>query len=119
LAKQPKFVFLHRNKQVWKALQECRLFLQHSITAPTKCLNLVTAWPDYVGIKDASKQGVGGIIIGEQKGVPPTVFRLEWPNDIRQDIISENNPEGSITNSDLEMAGLLLLWLVMEDVCPS
>ena len=119
LAKQPKFVFLHRNKQVRKALQECRLFLQHSITAPTKCSNLVTAWPDYVGIKDASKQGVGGIIIGERKEVPPTVFRLEWPNDIREDIISEKNPKGSITNSDLEMAGLLLLWLVMEDVCPS
>ncbi len=26
---------------------------------------------------------------------------------------------GSITNSDLEMAGLLTLWLVMEDVCPT
>ena len=26
---------------------------------------------------------------------------------------------GRITNSDLEMAGLLLLWLVMEDVCPT
>ena len=119
LAKQPKFVFLHRNKQVKKALQECRLFLQHSITAPTKCANLVTAWPDYVGIKDASKQGVGGIVIGERKGAPPTVFRLEWPEDIRRDMVSEANPSGSITNSDLEMAGLLLLWLVMESVCPS
>ena len=119
LARQPKFMFLHRNKQVKKALQECRLFLQHSITAPTKCTNLVTAWPDYVGIKDASKQGVGGIVIGERKGASPTVFRLEWPEDIRQDIVSERNPSGSITNSDLEMAGLLLLWLVMEAVCPS
>jgi hypothetical protein len=25
--------------------------------------------------------------------------------------------KGTITNSDLEMAGLFLLWLVMEDVC--
>jgi hypothetical protein len=117
LAKQPKFVFLHRNKQITKALQECRLFLQTSVSAPTKCSNLVTAWPDYIGIKDASKQGVGGIIIGENKAVPPTVFRLQWPDDIKADVVSTANPTGSITNSDLEMAGLILLWLVMEQVC--
>ena len=118
LAKQPRFVFLHRNKLVRDALQECRIFLHSSISAPTKCSNLVAAWPDYVGIKDASKQGVGGIIIGENKAVPPTVFRLAWPDDIKRDIVSQNNPTGSITNSDLEMAGLILLWLVMEEVCP-
>ena len=118
LAKEPRFVFLHRNKQVRDALIECRIFLHHSISAPTKCSNLITAWPDYVGIKDASKQGVGGIIIGENKAVAPTVFRLEWPDDIKQDIVSQSNPNGSISNSDLEMAGLILLWLVMEEVCP-
>ena len=31
--------------------------------------------------------------------------------------MSEKHPNGRITNSDLEMAGLLLLWLVMEEVC--
>ena len=30
----------------------------------------------------------------------------------------QNNPSGTITNSNLKMAGLLLLWLVMEKVCP-
>ena len=29
------------------------------------------------------------------------------------------NPAGTITNSDLEMAGVLLLWLVMEAMVPS
>jgi hypothetical protein len=28
-----------------------------------------------------------------------------------------HNPRGTISNSDLEMAGLLLLWLTMEGVC--
>jgi hypothetical protein len=27
--------------------------------------------------------------------------------------------DGILTNSDLEMAGLLLLWLIIEEVCPS
>ncbi len=30
---------------------------------------------------------------------------------------SEANPKGTITNSDLELAGLVLLWLMMEHVC--
>ena len=47
----------------------------------------------------------------------PTVFRFEWPADIKADLNSEHNPKGKITNSDLEMAGLLLLWLIMEEVC--
>ncbi len=42
------------------------------------------------------------------------VFRWEWPNEIKD--LYHN---GAIMNSDLEMAGLLLLWLVMESVCES
>ena len=47
------------------------------------------------------------------------VFRMQWPADVATSIMSDDNPTGSITNSnsDLEMAGLLMLWLVMEEVC--
>lgn len=45
------------------------------------------------------------------------MFRLEWPAKIRRELVTETNRKGSITNSDVEMAGLLLLWLVMEGVC--
>ena len=91
--------------------------LQVSTLAPMKCRELVAGWPDYVSVKDASGHGVGGVIFGEEKECTPTVFRYEWPDDIKQDLNSEHNPAGKITNSDLEMAGLMLLWLVMEDVC--
>ena len=47
----------------------------------------------------------------------PTVFRYEWLDDIKAEKNSEHNPDGKLTNSDLEIAGLLMLWLVMEDVC--
>ena len=54
-----------------------------------------------------------GIITGEGKACIPTVFHLAWPEDIK-----ELFHKGEITNSDLEMAGLLMLRLVMEEVCP-
>jgi hypothetical protein len=47
----------------------------------------------------------------------PTAFQWQWPNDIRSQIVSFENPTGTITNSNLEMAGLLLLWLTVEGVC--
>ena len=34
-------------------------------------------------------------------------------------VCTQDNPSGPITNSDLELAGLLICWLVMEDVAPS
>ena len=34
---------------------------------------------------------------------------MQWPPDISASIVSDNNPTGTITNSDLEMAGLLML----------
>ena len=114
---KPPVVYLHKNKFLWEAVQDCRTLLRESTTKPTRCKELVAAWPDYIGVKDASGQGVGGIIIGENKECIPTVFRLEWPEDIKQDLLSQENPNGRITNSDLEMAGLLMLWLIMEDVC--
>ncbi len=50
--------------------------------------------------------------------IVPTVFRLEWPEEVRALVITDDNPGGKITNSDLECAGGLLLWLVIEQVVP-
>jgi hypothetical protein len=83
----------------------CRTILREATEHPTPCKELVNAWPDFVGVKDASKHGVGGVIVDEGKPCTPTVFRVEWPPFIKDILISETNPVGTITNSDLEMAG--------------
>ncbi len=44
------------------------------------------------------------------------MFRLQWPLDITANVKSASNPNGMITNSDLEMEGLLLLLLIMKEV---
>ena len=82
-----------------------------------QCRELVAGWPDFIKVVDASSHGVGGVIIGELSECPPTVFRLQWPPDITNNVISDANLKGSITNLDLELAGLVLLWLMMEHVC--
>ena len=117
LALQPQKVFLHRNKKLRSAVKDCRTFLQDSFKQPTHCQELVAAWPSFVGVKDASLHGVGGVIFGEGAACVPTVFRFPWPADVKADV-KPRNPQGRLTNSDLECAGLVLLWLVMEEVLP-
>ena len=56
-------------------------------------------------------------MFGELSACTPTVFCWQWPDDICSQLVLFENPKGTITNSDLEMAGLLLLWLTMEGVC--
>jgi hypothetical protein len=69
-------------------------------------------WPDYIGVCDALSHGVGGVIAGKNKTCVPTVFHWEWPQEVK-DLFHE----GHISTYDLEMAGLLLLQLVMESAC--
>ncbi len=94
----------------------CRTLLRESTKEPTRCRQLVTGWPDYIGFVDASGHGAGRVVIGELSPCVPTIFRWKWPPDVTKDIKTATNPEGRITNSDLEMAGLVLLWLTMEEV---
>jgi len=116
--KRPAFIWLARNKPLRQAIQDCRTLLRESSSTPTTCRELVLGNSHYVGVKDASIEGVGGIIIGDTCACVPTVFRLPWPEDIKQQVRKTNAGQGgTLTNSDLEMAGLLLLFLVMEEVC--
>jgi hypothetical protein len=112
LQMKPPVVYLHRNVVLQAAVAGCRTLLRESSDAPTRCRELVSGWPDYIGVCDASSHGVGGVVFGETEACTPTVFRWEWSAEVKEAYHS-----GRITNSDLEMAGLLFLWLVMESVC--
>jgi hypothetical protein len=95
------------------------MILRESTSCPTWCRELVAGWPDFFGVVDASSHGVGGIIIGKLLECLHTVFWLQWPPDITDNVVSASNPMGTITNSDLELVGLVILWLMMEHVCSS
>ena len=119
LALKPTTVFLQRNQTLRTAIADIRTLLNESVASPTKCKELIGGWPHYIGYTDASGVGFGGIIIGEDAEVSPTVFRGQWPPDIQSELVSRTNPKGKLSINDLELAGLLLTWLIMEEVCPT
>ncbi len=58
------------------------------------------------------------MVVGELVELPPTIFCILWPKEISEDLVLFKNPAGKINNSNLEMAGLLILWLCVEAIAP-
>jgi hypothetical protein len=99
--------------------QQSRKSAQSSANQPS-CPQPATSslWTGQTKLELKTPQNMAwGVIIGKNKACTPTVFRIEWSEDIKQDIQTHDNPTWCLTNSDLEMAGLLFLWLVMGEVC--
>ena len=116
---EKKHIHMRVNGLLFQEMDAWRSLIREATKYPTKCTELITGHPDYIGIVDAStSEGVGGVIVGENTAMVPTVFRLEWPPEVLALVKSNTKPDGKLTNSDLEMAGQFILWLVIERVCP-
>ena len=88
-------------------------------TRPTYLAAIVQRLPTDIGFTDASGLGAGGVWIDPNKDGRNYVWRLPWPEDIRTDLVSFDNPQGRITNSDLELAALFLQEATYPKLCTS
>ena len=52
--------------------------------------------------------GCGGVWIDPNEDGAYYVWRLPWTEDIKADLVSSDNPQGWITNYDIELAALVL-----------
>jgi hypothetical protein len=108
------FIHIHDNPCLRSTLQDFGTLIRLLDSRPTHCRELIVHDPGFVGYCDASKLGAGGIWLAGILHLSLVVWRVEWPSDIRANVISFANPTGTITNSDLEMAAMLLHFLVLE-----
>jgi hypothetical protein len=111
----PAFIGLSRHGEVRAALLDIACVIRNLASRPTHVSELVQSEnPDYIGYCDASGFGAGGVWFGGSTKLDPIVWRVQWPADITAALVSDSNPNGTITNSDLEMAGVLLHEAVLE-----
>lgn len=106
-------VALH--KGVHHALDDFRWILADIENRPTRIAELVPLSGSAEGHHDASGLGAGGVWFPADHLVPregfkndPVVWRLKWPQYITDRLVTSENPNGTISNSDLELAGGLL-----------
>ena len=90
-------------------LEDFEHLTQSLAERPTELSEIVPDHPVAVGPHDASGRGMGGVWLPAttHSNIPPLLWRAKFPPTIQQRLVSTDNPDGDITNSDLELAGLL------------
>ena len=81
---------------------------------PTAIQQLTSGFPDYVGYSDSCGLGTGGVWTPGLSTIDFIVWQYEWPQDIKNRLITDQNPSGDITINDLELAGVVMNFLVLE-----
>jgi hypothetical protein len=112
----PQFVGLGRHTDLRQAMLDSGALIVLLARRPTHVSELVAQDFDYVGFCDASAFGAGGVWFSGNTAIKPSVWRVEFPADITNQVVSDKNPKGVLTNSDLEMAGVLLHYLALEQI---
>ena len=107
------FVKIHKKSAQWHALFDLRTIIKLLGKEPIHCAQLIPGLPSYIGHTDACKFGAGGIWLAGRKNLRPIVWRLKWPQDI-VDLVTA----GKLTINDLEMAAIVLHYLLLEQLVP-
>jgi hypothetical protein len=81
---------------------------------PTHVKELVPDGDHYTGYCDACAAGVGGVRISGNLDLHPLVWRVSFLAAITKQVITDTNPHGPLTNADLEMAAVLLHYMVLQ-----
>lgn len=104
-------------KGVHQSIEDFKWLLNDISSRPTRIAEIIPLLPSALGFHDASGEGAGGVwfpshTIGSRmrnrNTLHPLLWRYKWPKDIVDNLVTEDNPKGTITNSDLELAGGLL-----------
>ena len=99
-----------------ETLKDWKIIIKEIAKIPTHVLQLVDGYPDFLGYSDACKRGCGGIWMGITEDIGYVVWRVEFPQDIQDALVTWSNLDGTITISDLELAGMIIEWLVLEEL---
>ena len=106
--------FIHMTDELKQILADWRYIIHYMCKNPTSVLQLIMEYPDFVGYSDACGIGAGGVWSSGLKYLQPLMWQFEWPEDIKNALITDHNPDGYLTINDLELAGYVLNWLALE-----
>ena len=92
------------------ALLDWRTIIHQFSRMPTSVRLLVPQPPNFLVYTDACFLGCGGITCPGLSDLPHVVWKFEWPSSIKHQIGK------TLSINDLEMAGIVMGWLVLESI---
>ncbi len=75
--------------------------------------------PHYVGYHNAAADGMGGVWFCLVDNMPLVVWRAAFLHDIASTVVSDGNPEGRLTNSNLELAAEVMAVGIALAITPN
>lgn len=130
--KRPDGARLKLSKGFHQALEDFRILYCSLRDRPTRMQEVVPAAPTVVGAHDASGYGAGGVwlpsraanvrpvtlqVMDNHSGTTkltrhqpgqPVLWRAPIPKYLQKRLVTYDNPQGTINNSELELAGAIL-----------
>jgi hypothetical protein len=103
---------VHASIQGWLSLATTLTSNPQPISA------LVPANPEFIGAVDASGQGLGGFWISNTNTTHNIIFRHQFPPAIAAELITDTNPHGTLTNSDFELAAVIMGAAILSTNTP-
>ena len=105
---------IHLSIGIHDCLDDFRWLLANLEGRPTRIAELIPSEPRCIGATDAAGHGMGGIFFiptGEATPAQPTYHACVWreplPSTVQSKLTTFDNPSGTITNSDLELAATI------------
>ena len=104
---------------LWDQLKDLHWLVEELSSRPTHLAEVVPTLSTYLGTVNAAKPGMGGIWFPpvtlplaiqhptSSQLHTPILWRARFPAVVCSELVSFDNPTGSITNSDLELAGAI------------
>jgi hypothetical protein len=93
--------------------------LLQQLQCPVPLHSVVPRRPDILTGCDASLLGVGGWIWNPAQPHTVYVWRHPFPTHIQRQVVTMENPNGTINNSELELVGIVLSAYMANSLAPS
>jgi hypothetical protein len=103
-----KDIWSGKASEIRAAQEDLCLLLRLLESRPVHVHKLVVDMPCYAGYHDAAAEGAGGIWFLLAHKMQPMVWKLPFPRDVSDEVVSFNNLKGWLTNADLKLAAEVL-----------
>jgi hypothetical protein len=105
---------LGKDSEVRASLLDLAVLVQDLCKLPTHVKELIPGEDHYIGYCEACATGAGGTWMSGKTGLRPLVWRVPFDLAISSQVVSDKNPLGRMTNPDLEMAAVLMQYMILQ-----